>query len=177
MKNNQVTGVLRRVDDLGRIVLPKEYRRAMHINENDPLEIILCDNQIHIHKYHPLKTIQSLCKQYLRAFAQNCSAPVIICNTDSILEVRGVSLATTARLSEDVISLIHSGKQYSIQKDDPLNLLRDGNYQIDSLYPVTYGVEPAGAVILLHYRNLTELETGYAKFLADLLSQAIQEVA
>ena len=70
MKNNQGTGVLRRVDDLGRIVLPKEYRRAMHINENDPLEIILCDNQIHIHKYHPLKTIQSLCKQYLRAFAQ-----------------------------------------------------------------------------------------------------------
>lgn len=177
MKNNQVTGVLRRVDDLGRIVLPKEYRRAMHINENDPLEIILCDNQLVIHKYHPLKTIQSLCKQYLRAFAQNCNAPCIICNTDKILEVRGVSLSTTAKLSEDVISLIRYGKKYLYKEEDPLNLLRDGNYQIDSLYPVVCEGEPAGAVILLHYRELTELETGYAKFLADLLSQAIQEVA
>ena len=177
MKNNQVTGVLRRVDDLGRIVLPKEYRRAMHINENDPLEIILCDNQLVIHKYHPLKTVQSLCKQYLRAFAQNCNAPCIICNTDNILEVRGVSLSTTAKLSEDVISLIRNGKKYLYKEEDPLNLLRDGNYQIDSLYPVVCEGEPAGAVILLHYRELTELETGYAKFLADLLSQAIQEVA
>lgn len=177
MKNNQVTGVLRRVDDLGRIVLPKEYRRAMHINENDPLEIILCDNQLVIHKYHPLKTVQSLCKQYLRAFAQNCNAPCIICNTDNILEVRGVSLSTTAKLSEDVISLIRYGKKYLYKEEGPLNLLRDGNYQIDSLYPVVCEGEPAGAVILLHYRELTELETGYAKFLADLLSQAIQEVA
>lgn len=177
MKNNQVTGVLRRVDDLGRIVLPKEYRRTMHINENDPLEIILCDNQLVIHKYHPLKTVQSLCKQYLRAFAQNCNAPCIICNTDNILEVRGVSLSTTAKLSEDVISLIRYGKKYLYKEEDPLNLLRDGNYQIDSLYPVVCEGEPAGAVILLHYRELTELETGYAKFLADLLSHAIQEVA
>jgi len=149
----------------------------MHINENDPLEIILCENQLVSYKYHPLKTVQSLCKQYLRAFAQNCNAPCIICNTDNILEVRGVSLSATAKLSEDVISLIRYGKKYLYKEEDPLNLLRDGNYQIDSLYPVVCEGEPAGAVILLHYRELTELETGYAKFLADLLSQAIQEVA
>ena len=104
MKNNQITGVLRRLDDLGRIVVPKEYRKTMHLNENDPLEIILSDNQLIIRKYHPLKTIQSLCKQYLRAFAQNSSAPCIICNTDNILEVRGISLSISARLSDEVLS-------------------------------------------------------------------------
>ncbi len=177
MNINQVTGILRRMDDLGRIVLPKEYRRAMHLSENDPLEIMLCDNQLIIHKYHPLKTIQSLCKQYLRTFAKNCNAPCIICNTDSILEVRGVSLSTTARLSEDVLSYIRNGSVYRFEKDNPLNLLRDFKYPVDSVYPVTYMGDPAGAVILLRYRELTESETGYARFLADLLSEAIQEVA
>lgn len=177
MNINQVTGILRRMDDLGRIVLPKEYRRAMHLSENDPLEVMLCDNQLIIHKYHPLKTIQSLCKQYLRTFAKNCNAPCIICNTDSILEVRGVSLSTTARLSEDVLSYIRNGSVYRFEKDNPLNLLRDFKYPVDSVYPVTYMGDPAGAVILLHYRELTESETGYARFLADLLSEAIQEVA
>jgi len=177
MNINQVSGVLRRMDDLGRIVLPKEYRRAMHINVNDPLEIIFCDNRLIIHKYHPLKTIQSLCKQYLRAFAKNCNVPCIICNTDNILEVRGVSLSTTARLSEDVLSYIRNGSVYHFEKDDPLNLLRDFKYPVDSVYPVTYMGNPAGAVILLHYRDLTESENISARFLADLLSEAIQEVA
>ena len=177
MNINKTTGILRRMDDLGRIVLPKEFRRAMHINENDPLEIMLCDNQIIIHKYHPIKTIQTLCKQYLRTFAKYCNAPCIICNTDNILEVRGVSLSTTARLSEDVLSYIQDGNVYHFEKDNPLYLLRDLKYPIDSIYPVTYMGNPAGAVILLHYRELTESETISARFLADLLSEAIQEVA
>ena len=165
------------MDDLGRIVLPKEYRRAMHLQVNDPLEIIFCDNRLIIHKYHPLKTIQSLCKQYLRAFAKNCNVPCIICNTDNILEVRGVSLSTTARLSEDVLTYIRDGNVYRFEKDNPLNLLRDIKYPVDSIYPVITEGTPAGAVILLHYRELTEIETAFARFLADLLSAATQEVA
>ena len=176
MKNNQITGVLRRLDDLGRIVVPKEYRKTMHLNENDPLEIILSDNQLIIRKYHPLKTIQSLCKQYLRAFAQNSSAPCIICNTDNILEVRGISLSISARLSDEVLSYIRNGTVYHYENKDPLFLVRDCRHQIDSLYPIKCDGEPAGAVILLHYREMTALETAFAKFLADLLSYATQEV-
>ena len=177
MNINKVTGVLRRMDELGRIVLPKEYRRSMHISENDPLEIVLCDNQIIIHKYHPLQTIQSLCKHALSAFAKNCNVPCIICNTDNILEVRGVSLSTTARLSEDVLTYIRDGNAYCFEKDNPLDLLRDIKYPVDSIYPVITEGTPAGAVILLHYRELTEIETAFARFLADLLSAATQEVA
>ena len=40
------TGIIRRVDDLGRVVIPKEIRRAMRIKEGDPLEIVAVDNGI-----------------------------------------------------------------------------------------------------------------------------------
>lgn len=51
----KATGIIRRIDDLGRIVIPKEIRRTAHIREGDPLEIFLDDqNGVVFHKYSPL---------------------------------------------------------------------------------------------------------------------------
>lgn len=48
------TGIVRRIDDLGRVVIPKEIRRAMKISEGDPIEIFTtCDNGIYLKKYNP----------------------------------------------------------------------------------------------------------------------------
>ncbi|MBN7773462.1 AbrB/MazE/SpoVT family DNA-binding domain-containing protein [Clostridium aminobutyricum] len=49
----KATGIVRKVDELGRIVLPKELRRIRHINEGDPIEIFVDDNLIILHKYQP----------------------------------------------------------------------------------------------------------------------------
>lgn len=47
------TGVVRRIDDLGRVVLPKELRRTLNVNEGDPLEIFIDGEQIILKKYQP----------------------------------------------------------------------------------------------------------------------------
>lgn len=47
------TGIVRNMDELGRVVLPKELRRTMHINEKDPLEIFVQEDQIILKKYEP----------------------------------------------------------------------------------------------------------------------------
>ena len=49
----KATGIVRKVDDLGRIVLPRELRRIKQINEGDPIEIFVEDNLIVLHKYEP----------------------------------------------------------------------------------------------------------------------------
>ena len=148
----------------------------MHLFEDDLAEIILCDQQLIIKKHQPLTSMQSLCQQYLIAYAKNSGVPCIICNTENILAVRGVSLSTSARFSDDVASYIRNKQIFHFAEDAALDLIGDGKYPIDCLYPIVSGNDPAGAVILLHYRNLTQQETGYAKFLADILTQSIQEV-
>ncbi|TMN22314.1 AbrB/MazE/SpoVT family DNA-binding domain-containing protein [Lentibacillus cibarius] len=52
------TGIVRKVDELGRIVLPKELRRTLDINEKDPLEIYINDDQVVLKKYKPNMTCQ-----------------------------------------------------------------------------------------------------------------------
>ena len=61
------TGIVRRIDDLGRIVIPKEIRRTMKIREGDPLELFMCDDGILFQKYRPLDEFAwRKLKDYLR---------------------------------------------------------------------------------------------------------------
>lgn len=64
IKVNRSSGIIRRMDDLGRIVIPKEIRHRLHIREGEALEINLCENGIYIEKYSP-QTGESLLNELL----------------------------------------------------------------------------------------------------------------
>ena len=67
----KATGIVRRIDDLGRVVIPKEIRRTLRIREGDPLEIFT-DNegQVILKKYSPIGELSSFVKEYADALAQ-----------------------------------------------------------------------------------------------------------
>ena len=67
----KATGIVRRIDDLGRIVIPKEIRRTLHIRESDPLEIFTdSEGQIILKKYSPIGEMSTFAKQYVESLAQ-----------------------------------------------------------------------------------------------------------
>ena len=66
----RATGIVRRIDDLGRIVIPKEIRKTMHIRESDPLEIFTeHDGSIILKKYSPIGEMGQIAKQYAESIA------------------------------------------------------------------------------------------------------------
>ena len=69
----KATGIVRRVDDLGRIVIPKEIRRTLHIKEGDPLEIYIDDNAVCFRNYK-YQAVEDACKQVLAASADLVNA-------------------------------------------------------------------------------------------------------
>ena len=61
----KATGIVRRIDDLGRVVIPKEIRRTMRIREGDPLEIFVSnDGEVIFKKYSPISELGSIAAQY-----------------------------------------------------------------------------------------------------------------
>lgn len=64
----KTTGIIRRVDDLGRIVIPKEIRRALHIKEGDPLEIYVNNNTVCLRNYK-YRAVEEACEEVLNASA------------------------------------------------------------------------------------------------------------
>lgn len=173
MNTMNILGHVRRVDMLGRVVLPKEMRHILHIKDEDPLELFLMDNGIFLKKYQPICTIDSLCGHYLTALSKNCKVACAITNTDFIIASKGINLPTEQLLSEKVQKRIRNLKAYEYSTEEPLNLFADGSYPIDALYPIGTQVTPAGAVILLHYRNTSMEEKCYGKFTATLLTELL----
>ena len=78
----KATGIVRRIDDLGRVVIPKEIRRTMHIKEGDPLELFVNDRTIILKKYRPsTEELAEECAKFVSKIRNNIAS--IGCYGDS----------------------------------------------------------------------------------------------
>jgi len=86
----KATGIVRRIDDLGRVVIPKEIRRTLRIREGDPLEIFTDrDGEIILQKYSPIGELSEFAKQYVEAISQATGHIVCITDKDQIIAISG----------------------------------------------------------------------------------------
>ena len=87
----KATGIVRRIDDLGRVVIPKEIRRTMRIREGDPLEIFTDnDGEVVFKKYSPVGEMTPFAMQYADVMSRACGLPVLICDRDHVVAAAGV---------------------------------------------------------------------------------------
>ena len=86
----KATGIVRRIDELGRIVIPKEIRRTQRIRQGDSLEIFTAaDGEVVFKKYSPLSGLGSLSKVYAEVLAKSLGRPVVVCDTHQIVAAAG----------------------------------------------------------------------------------------
>lgn len=86
----KATGIVRRIDDLGRIVIPKEIRRTLHIRESDPLEIFTDrEGQVILKKYSPIGEMTTFARQYAESLAQVSGHTALIADRDQFIAVAG----------------------------------------------------------------------------------------
>lgn len=118
----RATGIVRRIDDLGRIVIPKEIRKTMHIRESDPLEIFTEKNgNIILKKYSPIGEMGIAAQQYADSIASSLPHTVCICDQDDVIaaagpgakKLIGKSLTEKAQLS------LQERRHFLLKKSDP----------------------------------------------------------
>lgn len=117
----KATGIVRRIDELGRIVLPKEIRRTMKIREGDPLEIFTDrDGEVIFKKYSPVGEMAAFSAQYADTLHRTGELSVIICDRDYIISCGGVSKKEylEKQLSEQMESLMDTRNMYVYKGDD-----------------------------------------------------------
>ena len=87
----KATGIVRRIDDLGRVVIPKEIRRTLRIREGDPLEIFTSnDGEVIFKKYSPIGELSSFAAQYADILHKTSGKAVIVCDRDHVVAAAGV---------------------------------------------------------------------------------------
>ena len=87
----KATGIVRRIDDLGRVVIPKEIRRTMRIREGDPLEIYTDrEGEVIFKKYSPIGELMDFAADYVETLYKTCAMPVAVCDRDAVIACAGV---------------------------------------------------------------------------------------
>lgn len=173
MNETQRSGIIRRFDDLGRIVVPREIRKLLQLHEGDAMEVSVAGNSIRLDRHQPLRFQEALCGPCLTAFCRNFQLACAICDTEHALASRITTIPKEPMLSQSARDHIRALEPYLYSPGSRMSLLEDGSHAVDALYPVGTKEQPAGAVVLLHYRTVTDTERRCAGLLADILTETI----
>ncbi len=152
----KATGIVRRIDDLGRVVIPKEIRRTMRLQEGTPLEIFTDrEGGIIFKKYSPMAEMGSFAKQYAEALAQTLGQTVCIFDRDQIIAASGTQRREYVGkpISKEVETVIHHRESMQVMEGGkrtvPLFLGDEGRYEAQIVYPVISEGDAIGAVALV----------------------------
>lgn len=150
----KATGIVRRIDDLGRVVIPKEIRRTMRIREGDPLEIFTDrDGEVIFKKYSPIGELAAFAAQYAETLHKTCELAVVICDRDSVVACSGVSKKeySDKTLSEELEAITESRSLYTWREgEDKISALRDGgSHYVSCAMPIISEGDIVGCVASL----------------------------
>ena len=159
----KATGIVRRVDDLGRIVIPKEIRRTLRIREGDPLEIYTeKDGGVIFRKYSPMGDLQEFAASVCESIAANTGCIAAVSDRDSIIALHGAPKRELVDKpnSQELEQLMEQRKNYRYQEGDAAIRACEGTdkYHLGVASPILSQGDLMGCVMMLLQENDTPLQ-------------------
>ncbi len=159
----KATGIVRRVDDLGRIVIPKEIRRTLRIREGDPLEIYTeKDGGVIFRKYSPMGDLQDFALQMCEAIGESCGCIAAVSDRDSIIALSGAPKRELVDKpnSRELENLMEQRRSYRYNPGEALIKVTEGSekYHLGVAAPILCQGDLMGCVMLLMGEDRTPLQ-------------------
>ena len=161
----KATGVVRRIDDLGRIVIPKEIRRTLRIKEGDPLEIFTDrEGQVILKKYSPIGELSEFATEYAETLAKTTGHIACITDKDTVIAVSGGSKKEYLEqsISKDIEKIMDDKEVYLSKENNDIAvpIIKNAEGKKNSsqvIYPIISDGDVIGTVILLSKDDKTKM--------------------
>lgn len=156
------TGIVRRIDELGRIVIPKEIRRTLRLKEGTPVQIFVTNGELILKKYSPVVDITAFAQTFCDVVYDTADANVFVCDKDVVVATsQKIKNYLGKQVSENLINLLEERKSYLLNLADNSNMLQcfndDNNtYQSQIIVPILADSEIVGGVVAF---SLTQEKT------------------
>ena len=184
----KATGVVRRIDDLGRVVIPKEIRKTLRIKEGDPLEIFTDrEGQVILKKYSPIGELSEFAAGYAETLSKTTGHIACITDKDTVIAVSGGSKKEFLEqdISKELEQLMEDKEVYTskdnsdiampITQSDKNN--KEKRYNSQVVYPIISNGDTIGTVILLSKQSnikMNEVEKKVAQSAATFLGSQME---
>lgn len=182
----KATGVVRRIDDLGRVVIPKEIRKTLRIKEGDPLEIFTDkEGEVILKKYSPIGELSEFATEYADTLAKTTGHIACITDKDTVIAVSGGAKKEYLEqgISEELERIMDYKENYNSKENNNIaipitkndNKERQKNSQV--VYPIIADGDAIGSVILLakdETTKMSEVEQKVVQSAASFLGTQMQ---
>ena len=162
----KATGVVRRIDDLGRVVIPKEIRRTLRIKEGDPLEIYTDkEGEVILKKYSPIGELSEFAAEYAETLTKTTGHIACITDKDTVIAVSGASKKEWLEqgISQELEEILDNKVKYVSKENNDMavpitkNEKNDKIYKAQVIYPIISDGDAIGSVILLSKDDKTKM--------------------
>ncbi len=183
----KATGIVRRIDDLGRVVIPKEIRRTLRIREGDPLEIFTDrEGGVILKKYSPIGELSDFSREYCESLQQTVGHIIIVCDRDSIISISGTTKKEyiEKKISMELEKIIEDRKTVSLN-EGPNKLIpiyydedSNGKYTAEVISPIIAEGDAIGAVIVVSKepgQKFSNLEFKLAETASSFLGKQMEQ--
>ncbi len=180
----KATGIVRRIDELGRVVIPKEIRRTLRIKEGDPLEIFTDRDELMLKKYSPIATLERFSKATARSLNDLSGKLAVICDTDGVLHAfgEGKKELDGKRLSPEMDAILKERRSYmaSVSESGDILPITSGNEEgvtAQIIVPIVSNGDCLGAVVILSFKEGAKMDASdmsLARLTADILANQFE---
>ena len=180
----KATGIVRRIDDLGRVVVPKEIRRTLRIREGDPLEIFTDkEGEIILKKYSPIGELSAFARQYAESLSQMLGCLAAICDMDQVIAAagNGKKELQDEDITEELGKFLKERKTQNAKAGEKSYVpvvRRTEPYSQEVISPILCAGDVIGAVLLLNMDQkdlFKEREICLAEYTAKVLGKQMEQ--
>lgn len=180
----KATGIVRRIDELGRVVIPKEIRRTLRIKEGDPLEIFTDRDELMLKKYSPIASLDRFSKATARSLNELSGKLAVICDTDGVLHAYGDGKKDFdgKRLSDEMDRILKARRSYLANACEggdilPVTSPNEEGITAQIVVPIVLSGDCLGAVIVLSKQDNAKMDASdlsLARLTADILANQFE---
>ncbi len=166
----KATGIVRRIDELGRVVIPKEIRSTLRLKSGDPLEIFTERDELMLKKYSPIASLEKFSEGTAKSLSDLSGHLAVICDTDEVLYAAGTGKRDVSgkSLSAEMDKILAGRRSYIAnlaEGGDIVPITEDGGASVTAqiIVPIVSGGDCLGAVALISTQQGAKIEAGAAK--------------
>lgn len=166
----KATGIVRRIDELGRVVIPKEIRSTLRLKSGDPLEIFTDRDELMLKKYSPIASLEKFSESTAKSLSDLSGHLAVICDTDEVLHASGSGKREVAGkgISKKLDKIMQERRSYVAnlaEGGDIVPIIEEGETAMTAqiIVPIVSNGDCLGAVALVSFEQGARMEAGACK--------------
>ena len=170
----KATGILRRIDELGRVVIPKEIRKTMKMREGEELEIYTTEEEVVLKKYSELSSMESLAETLVTAIHKASGHIAVVVDGDRVIAAAGKDAPMSGELISEALRLVISARRRMVLEGEKVIPFGKEEARGEVIRPILASGDLFGALVILSGEGVTKADEQLAEMGAILFEQQIE---